>query len=305
MKKILTLILTFNTLIPAVINSFDFLNIGTGGVTTALGKTSCAMLNNIEGLYNNPATIASIQNNLIFSGSINPYMGMSLWNLAVFFKLSDKIKLAIGGNGLSYGDITGDIAFNGDPGRLLKTGDFLLNFNFSYALKIKKIDLYLGTILKYARESLDGINLSGLLFDFGSIISYNFSTSKVSLGVTYKNAGIDLSGLKQDISLPSKFIIGVGYNLTLYENFSFNWLLDYNMLINGSSGIKTGLELGFLKMLFIRTGYIFDNTVINNLTFGGGAKFNIMKKINIAMDYAFIPMSEIGNQQNIQISIFF
>jgi len=304
MKKIFIFIVLINTLIPAVMNSFDFLNIGTGGESTAMGKTSAAAINNIEGLFYNPATIASIENSMIISGSINPYMGMSLWNGAFFKKLSDKLKLALGGTGLSYGDIIGDVSYNGDPGRLLSTGDFLLNASLGFSIGSEYVHLYLGATGKYARESLDGLNLSGLLFDFGSILSFNMALSKLTFGLAYKNPGIDLSGVKQDIVLPQIFLIGTGFYVNTGGAFSFKLLFDYKLMINEESEIRTGLEFGIINTLFLRAGYISGKNEVNNITFGGGIKLN-MRNMNIKLDYSFLPMSDLGNQQNIQISLIF
>ncbi|MEK6795543.1 MAG: hypothetical protein AABZ39_12240 [Spirochaetota bacterium] len=106
-------------------SAFDVLTIGAGMSASSLANAAAAELDSIEGAFHNPATLGSLAVDLSAAGSYNPYLTMTLVSgiVAVRFKA---LTFAASAYGLLLDPIIGDIAYDGDVGRVLPAGDYVL-----------------------------------------------------------------------------------------------------------------------------------------------------------------------------------
>jgi hypothetical protein len=120
-------------------------------------------------------------------------------------------------------------------------------------------------------------------------------------GLVYYNFGTPVSGQ----SLASDLKGGVS-NL-------FHWGSDKSFLLafsgyyepNGVSQLQGGLEAGFLKKYFIRTGYdlpLSNNQISGFTGFTAGAGIQIE---SITIDYAFVPYGDLGTSNRVSLAYDF
>jgi len=120
-------------------------------------------------------------------------------------------------------------------------------------------------------------------------------------GLVYSNFGTPVSGQ----SLASDLKGGVS-NL-------FHWGNDKSFLLafsgyyepNGVSQLQGGLEAGFLKKYFIRTGYdlpLSNNQISGFTGFTAGAGIQIE---SITIDYAFVPYGDLGTSNRVSLAYDF
>lgn len=303
----LVAMLSMGPLHPA---AFELLQIAVGGASAAMGRSGVAIPGSLEGVFNNPASLASLRGGVSMLGSFNPYLEMSLWSAVASLTLDRKLTIAAGIYGLSYGTLTGDIKYNGDLGRSLASGDLVGSLAFGVpmgSLLGLPFVLDLGGTVKYASQNLDSVLLTGVLFDAGALIGFGGKYSVLSFGFAAKNFGIIAAGMG-GIAAPSVFCAGAAWRLTPAPAFSLKFMADGESEV--SSSILRGafgMELGLLGLVFLRGGYLLgaDLAATRGFTTGIGARLRIAQ-FQMRLDYAIIPLGELGGfQHNIQLGATF
>ncbi|MBI4978806.1 MAG: hypothetical protein HZC28_15100 [Spirochaetes bacterium] len=307
----LTLVLTLTvgtSLHPATSDSFDFLNIGMGGISASMGRASAADVKTIEGIYNNPASLGSLEG-MTFAGAYNPYLSMSLWNVAGAVALAKGLNVAAAVYGLAYDDIIGDIQYNGDVGRKLPAGDMIASVSAAAnlgALLGLPLNIDIGANGKYASETLDDLSLSGVMFDIGAIIRFDnvFGKDTLSFGATAKNIGVAFSSSPSELALPSTIVAGAAYDFAVGNSFSLKMLTDIEASLN-SNPLRgaIGAEAGLFNLIFIRAGYLIGGDA-RGFTMGTGIHVTL-GGMAARFDYAFIPLGDLGAQHNMQFGVSF
>ncbi|MBN8215831.1 MAG: hypothetical protein J0L75_04275 [Spirochaetes bacterium] len=303
------LLLMWCAALSAQAASFEVLTIGLGGASAAMGRSGVAVPGSLEGVFNNPASLASIRGGVSLLGSFNPYLDMSLWSAVASFTVDRKFTLAFGAYGLAYGTMTGDIRFNGDPGRALASGDLIasatLGLPLGTLLKLPFL-IDLGGTAKYASQTLDSVQLTAVLFDAGALIGFGNSVSVLSLGFAAKNFGT--VGGKAGPSAPTVLAAGAAWRLTPGAAFSMKLMADgeTEWAATGFRG-AFGAEIGLLSLVYLRGGYLLgaDTAATRGFTTGVGARLRI-SQMQLRLDYAIVPLGELGGfQHNVQLGVTF
>lgn len=127
---------------------------------------------------------------------------------------------------------------------------------------------------------------SALLFDGGVL----WRTPYANFGAALQNVGERMNFGNEDEHIP------VTYRAGAYRSFPLNGLTvngAFDLLKTQDEPIYTrfGVELGYLNMFFLRTGYEFQNSLskANELRFGAG--FALSK---FTFDYALVPYQNLG-----------
>jgi hypothetical protein len=160
------------------------------------------------------------------------------------------------------------------------------------------VGLSAGLALKANRQDLAGTDNETLNGDLGVLWSAN---PELSLGAAYNNLGPYVQGQ------PVAQGLSVGLSKYFGLNSDFEWLLALSgeSLTHGGNSIHLGLEHTLYRFLALRAGYAFDmpdpmDASLLGWTFGGGFFFH-----NISLDYAFVPMADLGNTQRVSLTYVF
>jgi hypothetical protein len=160
-------------------------------------------------------------------------------------------------------------------------------------------NLSFGLALKFNHQDLAGRGFDAFAGDLGALWTPN---PRLSVGAAYTNLGPDVAGshLAQGLSL--------GVSSYLWKGRDFEWLfsLSGEALTRSDSSIHFGLEHTLFRMLSLRAGYGVafpqqeSTDGLQGWTFGAGVKLG-----TLALDYAFVPMADLGNVQRISLSYAF
>jgi hypothetical protein len=180
-------------------------------------------------------------------------------------------------------------------------GDQLYGASLGWGMAVPG-GLSLGVAIKANQEQLAGSSTSAFAGDLGLLWS---PVSCVSLGAAYTNLGPAVDGemLAQGLRL--------GVSSYIAKGSDFQWLLAMSgeTLTQGADSLHFGLESTMHQFLALRAGYSFeftngntstDTTNMLGWTFGGGILLN-----DFCLDYAFVPMSDLGNTQRVSLTYKF
>lgn len=318
MKKILATTLTFLITIGALFGasgttSFSFLEIGKGAKSSAMANASVASLATFEGVTHNPASIASIAEDLTVFTSYNPNVAsMAIWNLGGTYN-AGVVTLGISLSGLTFlEELMGHVEYSGDNGRALDLGNFGFTISAGMSLDtlvaIPVVDLDLGASFNVVSETLDQDSLTGVGIDFGVIASMKetIPMSTLALGVWLKNAGAGMVESGADISLPTGVVVGVGYTIAPSDTIYINVLADTDLTFSSDPQINVGVEAGILNIAYVRAGTVLDlgSTVAVGVTGGVGTKFSVNDAMSLGIDYAISSVGglALGMKHDIQLS---
>ncbi|MFC1504484.1 hypothetical protein ACFL6D_03620 [Spirochaetota bacterium] len=284
--------------------AFSFSEISFGSAGTARGRTTVCERDSLEGIYYNPASLASQKRDIAILIAMNPYIyTLSLWNIGLSYKIPSFGTIALSGYGLSWGDI-------------LEENDLdqyvLRNYGINSAFAIPLDTLFdlkfvfdSGITVKYLREVITDTILQAFLFDMGGIISFDLQIKNLptvfSLGLLAQNFGITLSNIKVDVPVASRLIPGIAYQVyfSSKKSSSAKMLFDLYYYTNNSIGLNMGGEIALFNLLFLRSGYILDK---KSFSFGAGIAYPL-KKLFFKLDYALSSLHQLGFQHNIQFGL--
>ena len=272
---------------PSVQESTSARAIGLGSTYVGIAEGSAALLWNPAGLGGLLCPEIALHHK---SGLLGAYQETAVLGLP----------LGVGnglGISLNYGD-------NGDfEGR-----DILGNLTGSYSARayggslgwgFKHSDFGLGLAVKYNQQALAGSSTSAFAGDLGLLWN---PSEYFNLGAAYSNFGPDVSGhpLAQGLRVGLSSYLGKGSDL--------QWLLAVSgeSLKDSDNSVHLGLESSLFKTLALRAGYAFDvpkpaeANGLSGWTFGGGITLE-----SLSLDYAFVPLGDIGNTQRVSLTYGF
>ena len=272
--------------------SANFLKIGAGARSAALGGSFTAVNNDIYSLYWNPAGISEIKT-IEITGMRNNWIADIDYNFIGGVIPLKNFKLGISGILLTMDDIDKTIE---TIGGYQKIGTFSPK---DYELVIsagKKINdnLNLGLSLKYIKSELDNYDADAVAIDAGLI--YKTKIENLQFGFAMKNLGTKMKFISKKESLPLNFQVGAEYAV-IPENLKL--FLDADKYIDNEVKIHSGLEWN-VNVLSLRIGYNSLSDIGNGLTAGLGLKYKQIK-----FDYAFEPQGDFGDSHRFSMTIAF
>lgn len=156
----------------------------------------------------------------------------------------------------------------------------------------------LGVAAKFNRQSIAGTDLSAFAADLGLLWELG---SNASFGIAYTNLGPAANGWQLAQGLR------VGVSSYLGKCSDFQWLLAVSAesLTGGENSFHFGIEHTLYHVLSLRAGYGVDVPApelkgLIGLTLGGGIALD-----KFSVDYAFVPLGEVGNMQRVSLTYHF
>jgi len=307
----------------------NFLKIGAGSRSAALGDAYVALANDVSALYWNPAGLALLNKAEVLFQSTAWIAGTNLYFSGLAFPLGNMGTIGASIYGFSSGDIQETtLAQPEGTGRNVSANDMAIGVSYGYRFTDR---FSAGTTIKYISERLSREKASTFAFDVGSIFITNF-LHEMRIGISLSNLGgrmllegpdlivshdlapdlptnkyADASLSTQDWDIPLVFRFGLATDVFKTENSnllvaaSLNDSRDYDLRFN----FGTEFSMNILKdqSIFLRGGYK-GNYDEEGLCAGGGL---ILKLVgyNLKIDYAYSDTGRLGNAQRYSLGIEF
>ena len=274
--------------------SFPSIQDGAGARAIALGSTYVGIDEGSTALFWNPAGLGALADTEIAENHNSAILN-STQDIAV-------VALPLGGdNGLGMSlNYENDGSFDGRDQNGNATGGYSANaYGGSLGWGAGVADgLYVGLDLKFEQENLAGTDLDSFAGDFGAL--WNCSPY-LSLGAAYTNVGPTVEGWHLDQGL------NLGLSSHFYTSDSSQWLaaVSGESLHDGESSVHFGLEDTLYTLLSLRAGYSYsdsndDTSNLMGWTFGIGLAIH-----QLSLDYAYVPLSDLGSMQRVSLSYAF
>lgn len=294
-KNILLILIVFCLLtLPARSEiSYDFLKISPSPVGTSLADPIAMDMDHAAAWYYNPALLcyripyftpqAAFLRKIDLYMSYSPYPGDTHY-LSFYSVLDLKTikRLGLAFQGLFYGDIPAT-SYNGDGysfNERLSIAFYSLALGYGFELTEK---IGMGVSLKVPIEDLGEESFVGLGGDAGLL----YKQKAFSASFAVQNIGYDLTGESTHI-FPLLLKLGIGYQMFLFRNtypgqHALTLTGHVSKEIEREYAAGIGLEYSFRRILFLRSGMIYDPSQKDlDLRFGGGLMYQ-----NLRVDYSF------------------
>ncbi|MEI6845990.1 MAG: PorV/PorQ family protein [Candidatus Firestonebacteria bacterium] len=274
-----------------------FLKIGSSARGAAMGDAYSALCEDASAFYYNPA-------GLNFTGRLGFSLMHAIWfegvsyeTLGMNMDLGTAGKLGAGVQYLAYGALAGADTLG------TSTGDFFpgdLAISASYARNISGYDL--GITAKYISLTI-AQTASTFAFDLGVIKKLKISDTDVSVAFTAKNLGLPVSFGSISEGLAGSFNLGAALSpvrdFKLAVEISFPWDNPLFIMAGGEYTLMVGTDID----IEFRAGYNARSAQageLGGLTTGFGVNSG-----EYSLDYAFIPIGNLGYTHRISISAAF
>jgi len=299
--------------LPLFINAsgtsgFEFLRTDFSPRSSAMAGSYVAMRSDINGLFHNPAGLASAterQAMLNYLGHILDINGGSIgWsqNVENIGRVSGSIIY------FDYGNFDETNEFAVPSGRKFGASDLAFAISLSNYLEDQ---FSYGVTMKYAHSTIDSYSASAIAFDFGLIYEAPFEDD-LFIGFSLLNVGKALTAFQAtDERLPLSINLGVSKKLAhlpLVLNINLNNLNeDEDTILDRIEKFSIGGEFTLSSMLRLRLGY--DNSLHKDLETTNGPGFSgvsvglgfVVWK-NFRFDYGYSSWGDLGGLNRIGFS---
>lgn len=299
-------------------SGYQFLKIPVDARSAALGQTVVASASDVGALYWNPALIAhspGIQAGFYHTAY---FVDVALDYAGFVYPVSGT-NMVVGASVQAMDSGEMDVTTEFQPfgtGQTFRLRDLAVGLTFSQQLT----DLFsYGITSKYVRESVAGIVASTVVFDVGFF--YSVGASGLDLAVSVRNFGIDGTPegeLERQVIAPNPQVVETEFE-ALTPPTTFHLAVVYRLLDNHPSqsldvsgqlnnpndnaeNWNFGVEYGWNRTLYLRTGYRFGIEEYTTPSFGVGLRLPIGGP-DLRFDYSFNRLERLGNVNRIGLNL--
>ncbi len=289
-------------------STYDFLRADANARAAALAGSFVSILGDPNSIFFNPAGLATIQTPAGSVGFFKHLLDINAGFVSYTYPLEDVGNLSAGIVYFNYGSFeeTDDL---GNSLGTFSANDLAFSAGYS---NILSENLYYGVSGKLIYSQIAGYSSTGLGLDAG--IVYNIPDSKVTVGGSIRNMGVQLSkfGTTRE-DLPLDIVIGgtvIPKGLPLLFCLNFHKLNESaDNLSDRLSAFSVGGEFTLSPVLQLRFGY--DNAQRRDLKIGtssglagmsGGIGLTIK---DYKVDYSLNSLGKVGSLHRISIATSF
>ncbi len=268
--------------------------LGASARADALGDALVGLADDPSALFFNSAGLGTLRNNQL-SINHNSYLGGAFEETLLFgMPAGSKGGWGAAIQYVGWSDLDKRDAFGVPLGTF---SDSEVGLSFGWGEKIFD-HFFLGLALHGSQEKIVDSLYSQLSGDLGLL----FSPSRdLKAGLALTGLSTDLQGFTQALDIHA----GLSANLHLTPGASLLWILGGYWEPNGVSKLRCGLEGGLEGRYFLRVGYqaaLSDNQIggLTGLSAGAGLKIEAL-----SLDYAFVPVGDLGTSHRISLGYEF
>jgi len=269
----------------------NFLKLGIGARPAGLGSAFCAVADDINAAYWNPAGLAQVKEFQLTAIHKNWFEGISGGYLG-YLHPKNKGAIAVSMTYLDEGKMQ-EIKKDKTVIGTFKAEDIGVTVSFAQAVKN---NLLLGTNLKYIHQKIADASGIGFAGDIGLIYKL---TNSINLALVVQNIGPKIKFVKEGFSLPLMLKTGIAY-----KNKGITLSLDANKSIDNDPLICLGVESRIGNIIALRIGYryqvkdqkldLYESAPVG-LTAGFGLGFGN----TYFLDYAYVPYGDLGDTHRV------
>jgi hypothetical protein len=272
----------------------DFLQIGMGARSAAMGGAFTSISTGADAAYWNPAALAGEDHYEVTFSHFSWYQDLNLEHGSASAKLNDRFSIAGSMTYLGYGEIDG---YDVDGNYVGAVSSYDWAAGLSMAIRVND-RFAVGVTGKYINQRLDDYSGSAFAGDLG--LRYQFDRVTLAATATNLGTGIKFVDIEEDLPASARFGVAV-------RPFSadFQTALEFEKAFKGESVIRHGMEMGFEERYFIRTGYNVylsdeSHTFSEGLAFGAGLRFGVAQ-----LDYAYSLRDQYSSEDLHRFSLTF
>lgn len=267
----------------------QFLEIGVGARPTGMGEAFCAVADDINAIYWNPAGLMQIK------GKEVTFMHNEwLYDLKYeFLAYCQPTKVGMCAFSLTYlrmGELEGKDKDDNPIGNFTAY-DYALSI--AYAVPANE-NVYVGITGKFIQQKIEKEKTSGIAIDIG-MLYLDPSRKGFKVGAVLQNLGSKLKFVQKSESLPFAYKIGVSY-----KNDKFTFAGDITNPEDNDIRVNLGIEYVPVSILTLRIGYNSQNDLDLGFSFGAGFRLKSSQ-----IDYAFTPYGELDNAHRFSLTTRF
>ncbi len=264
-------------------DAFNFLGLELGARATAMGGAYAALADDPYALVYNPAGLArvpreeaSFMHNAYFAGVSQDYLGYAgPWGLGAYV------------NSLSYGAIA-QTTLSQPGGTGSQTAPTAMAGEIGYGHFFFD-RLSLGGGVKYAEETIAGTALHAWGLDGGALFAPGGGLKGLTLGAAVQNVG----GSQDPLPLSAR--AGAAYAFP-WEKTVETASVD-EVESQGGYALRAGFEAALFKAFALRAGWV-SGQIGGGFSGGAGVSWK-----DWILDYAFVPMGELGSVNQVSLSL--
>jgi hypothetical protein len=283
----------------------QFLAIGGGARSLALGGAVSGMSGDLESVYWNPAGIAFLEGTAVGFTHTMLYADMSLEDVAVATPAMDGV-VGISGLGFLSGDIEETTEEMPDgTGETFTANAFSLGLTYARLMTDK---FAAGVSFRFVREGLGEVSASNWGFDLGGTYRVGFGNLRLGFAVVNFGPDMQLGGDRleaewvnpdwedtqdEDVPvllqseaypMPMTFRAGLSYDVFSGASGMVTASLEGIHPVDQDEALGAGLQYSYGDRYFLRAGY---NT-INNMQWAAGGGVRIPTgSVEMCVDYCF------------------
>ncbi|MBI4370500.1 MAG: PorV/PorQ family protein [Elusimicrobia bacterium] len=277
----------------------QFLKVGSSARADALGGAYGALGNDWAAMSYNPALLAQVsraQVGATYSDQDNEIAyGHAAWASPIW-KLG---QFGLNASYLTYGDLSGydDSGFETDA---FSPQDLAVGLGWAKAIPLGRGFLAPGLAVKMIQMKITE-TASATAFDAGLFFKYG----RFGLGISAANWGGKIQFIGDEEKLPQIQRVGLGLKIFRYWRVSADYVRSSDSDDAITAGSEIGIPLGDGPKLNLRFGM---NTLLRSGSLEGmsgyAAGFGFQDEI-LDVDYAFIPMGNLGETHKVSIGVRF
>ncbi len=283
----------------------QFLKIGVGSRSAALGQAYVALANDAEALYWNPAGISQFDKNEVIFANTRWFVDTQLEFAGIVYHLSQANSIGFSVTYLHTEEMKETTVLQPfGTGRYFNYSDALLSLTFARNMTER---FSFGLSVKYMNETLAELTMQSFLFDLGTY--YKTGWKSVRFGVAVSNFGRDMApsgsfryenleneivevNSFQEFSPPTVFRIGVASELFENDQHKFTSAVQLNHPNDNDENVNLGLEYWWKDVFSLRGGYV-SGREEENFSLGFGVHLPL-SVVDFRFDYAFSNFGRLG-----------
>ena len=273
----------FNKTTPS---TFSFLKVAQSARVAGMGDAFTAVADGIEGIYYNPASIASVERVGFTFGYSQWLVSSEFYSGAIAINLSSGFVGGISFINYKIPEVEETTTLKPlGTGRMLELGDLAVGFHIARRMTDK---LQVGGMFRYVQSKLDHAELTGISVSFGTLLHTGFRSLRI--GMSMKNMGNQQLVVSERAAIPILFNVGssmeivgeLGDPLSVTASFEGAYFTDTEQRWN------VGAELWLNSMLAVRAGKKFGYDT-DDWSVGAGLKGTFDGR-RIALDMSYSEM---------------
>ncbi len=275
----------------------QFLRMNMGARAVAMGGAYCAVSDEINAVFSNPAGLAQLEGRELGCHYNRYYENIENESAVLAIKLKNKATLAVGGVYLHMDDMIG---MEWDKTERPDFTAYDLTGLLSYAVKMGKKDdnngLMIGVNAKFIQQSIDD-EYEEPATGFAGDLGVMFKAGGFSVGAAVQNVGTEMTFIEEAYKLPMNIKSGLSYVIDGENRILVS--AEVNIPMYNSMYYCFGGEYTMKQLFSIRCGYNTGNDLFLGYTLGAG-----LMSGGFSLDYAWVPGS-IGDAHRVSVNFKF